>query len=49
MPGHLWPGTEMNKSATPPKPPTTAADVEVFARNLARMVEEGGKALAAYM
>jgi polyhydroxyalkanoate synthase len=50
MPGHLWPGNEMNKSATPPKPPTTtAADVEAFARNLARMVEEGGKALAAYI
>jgi polyhydroxyalkanoate synthase len=40
----------MNKSATPPKPPTTtAADIEAFARNLARMVEEGGKALAAYI
>jgi polyhydroxyalkanoate synthase len=40
----------MNKSAPPPKPPTTtAADVEAFARNLARMVEEGGKALAAYI
>jgi polyhydroxyalkanoate synthase len=40
----------MNKSATPPKPPTTtASDVEAFARNLARMVEEGGKALAAYI
>ena len=26
-----------------------AVDVELFARNLARMIEEGGKALAAYM
>ena len=31
----------------PPKP--GAVDVEAFARNLARMIEEGGKALAAYM
>ena len=43
---------------TPPQPtagagPKTtkigAVDVEVFAHNLARMIEEGGKALAAYM
>ena len=27
----------------------TSVDVEVFARNAARMIEEGGKALAAYM
>ena len=26
-----------------------SADVEEFARNIARMVEEGGKALAAYL
>ena len=26
-----------------------AVDIEAFAKNLARMVEEGGKALAAYM
>ena len=31
----------------PGKP--SAVDVEVFAHNLARMIEEGGKALAAYM
>jgi polyhydroxyalkanoate synthase len=31
-------------------PPTIGSvDVEVFARNLARMIEEGGRALAAYM
>jgi poly[(R)-3-hydroxyalkanoate] polymerase subunit PhaC len=38
----------MNK---PTKDPATVGevDVEVFSRNLARMVEEGGKALAAYM
>ncbi|MCF8478722.1 MAG: class I poly(R)-hydroxyalkanoic acid synthase [Pseudolabrys sp.] len=28
---------------------TSAVDVEILARNLARMIEEGGKALAAYM
>ena len=26
-----------------------SADVEEFARNIARMIEEGGKALAAYL
>ncbi len=30
-------------------PKTGTVDVEVLARNLARMIEEGGKALAAYM
>jgi polyhydroxyalkanoate synthase len=30
-------------------PTTGSADVEVFARNIARLVEQGGKALAAYM
>ncbi|MCK9919964.1 class I poly(R)-hydroxyalkanoic acid synthase [Microbacteriaceae bacterium K1510] len=30
-------------------PALTSADIEAFARNAARMVEEGGKALAAYM
>ena len=39
--------TRMDKPTPPPT--TTAADVEAFARNLARMVEEGGKALAAYI
>ena len=29
--------------------PNSALDIEVFARNLARVVEEGGKALAAYL
>src|SRR6202163_2083034 len=29
--------------------PGTPVDIEVFARNLARVVEEGGKALAAYL
>src|SRR6202165_5695234 len=29
--------------------PGASVDVEVFAKNLARMVEEGGKALAAYL
>lgn len=30
-------------------PPFTAVDIEQFSRNVARMVEEGGKALAAYL
>jgi polyhydroxyalkanoate synthase len=34
---------------TAEQPKIGAADVEAFARNLARLVEEGGKALAAYM
>jgi polyhydroxyalkanoate synthase subunit PhaC len=39
----------MNDKA-PGKPVTIGSvDVEVFARNLARMVEDGGKALAAYL
>ncbi|HXW23498.1 MAG TPA: class I poly(R)-hydroxyalkanoic acid synthase, partial [Xanthobacteraceae bacterium] len=29
--------------------PVTAVDIEQFSRNIARMVEEGGKALAAYL
>jgi polyhydroxyalkanoate synthase len=42
----------MDKPTEPPSgqtPTTTAADIEAFARNLARLVEEGGKALAAYI
>ncbi len=30
-------------------PPVTAVDIEQFSKNVARMVEEGGKALAAYL
>ena len=37
----------MNDNAAPVK--VGAVDIEAFAKNLARMVEEGGKALAAYM
>src|SRR5258708_21206060 len=33
----------------PSKPTVGSVDVEEFARNLARMVEDGGKALAAYL
>ncbi len=34
----------------PPEPvKSTSADIEEFARNIARMMEEGGKALAAYL
>jgi len=29
--------------------PVTSVDIEIFARNFARIIEEGGKALAAYM
>src|ERR1700722_1078677 len=38
-------------TATPEAAPApgTAVDIEEFARNLARVVEEGGKALAAYL
>jgi polyhydroxyalkanoate synthase len=37
-------------TATPqPAAPGTSVDIEEFASNLARMVEEGGKALAAYL
>src|SRR5262245_3612099 len=37
-------------SQGPPAPPkVSAVDVEAFAKNLARMVEEGGKAMAAYL
>src|ERR1044072_839445 len=36
--------------AAPPAPPTSpAVDIEQFSKNIARMVEEGGKALAAYL
>src|SRR5262249_15565164 len=45
---------EPSKPAAADKPPTdgaalTAVDIEAFSRNVARMVEEGGKALAAYL
>src|ERR1044072_356099 len=37
-------------AGTPPAPPMQpAVDIEQFSRNIARMVEEGGKALAAYL
>jgi polyhydroxyalkanoate synthase subunit PhaC len=36
-------------TATPEPGPGTSVDIEALARNLARMVEEGGKALAAYL
>jgi polyhydroxyalkanoate synthase len=43
--------TPADAANNPVKPPVKvgSVDVEVFARNLARMIEEGGKALAAYM
>src|SRR4051794_23870532 len=33
----------------PTAPTPTAVDIEKFSQNIARMVEEGGKALAAYL
>src|SRR5882672_8659113 len=41
----------MNMNDKVPQQPLNpgAVDIEAFAHNLARMVEEGGKALAAYM
>ena len=39
--------------ASPPQnagpPPISSVDIELFSRNVARIVEEGGKSLAAYM
>jgi polyhydroxyalkanoate synthase len=40
--------TRMDKPTQQP-PTASAADIEAFAHNLARLVEEGGKALAAYI
>jgi polyhydroxyalkanoate synthase subunit PhaC len=38
------------QTLTPPIPPQIGSlDIETFARNLARLVEEGGRALAAYL
>src|SRR5829696_6713093 len=39
----------MKDNVTPTPAKVGAVDIEAFAKNLARMVEEGGKALAAYM
>ncbi len=39
----------MQKSTTTEPATITSLDVEAFSHNLARMIEEGGKALAAYM
>jgi polyhydroxyalkanoate synthase len=42
--------TVATKDAPPPAPPQVGAvDVEQLSKNIARMVEEGGKALAAYL
>jgi polyhydroxyalkanoate synthase len=43
------PVKETTKEATPEPAKIGSVQVEAFARNIARMVEEGGKALAAYM
>jgi polyhydroxyalkanoate synthase len=39
----------MSEQASPEAPKIRAVDVEVFAGNLARLVEQGGRALAAYL
>jgi polyhydroxyalkanoate synthase len=39
----------MSEAVSPEPPPVRSVDVETFSRNLARMVEEGGRALAAYL
>jgi polyhydroxyalkanoate synthase len=41
---------EKSESLTPPVPSSVGTvDIEAFSRNLARLVEEGGRALAAYL
>ncbi len=37
------------EKAAPEPPPLTAVDIEALSRNLARLIEEGGKTLAAYL
>src|SRR4029079_5648518 len=39
----------MKDNVAPARVQVGAVDIEAFAKNLARMVEEGGKALAAYL
>jgi polyhydroxyalkanoate synthase subunit PhaC len=49
-PGHFWAGTDRMRMDKPTEQTkVTSVDIEAFSRNLARMVEQGGKALAAYM
>ncbi len=40
---------EKTQKKAPPPPQVASFDVEAFSRNLARVIEEGGKAMAAYM
>jgi polyhydroxyalkanoate synthase len=49
--GHLWGGNlrHMDKPSSEPAKKIGSVDVEVFSRNLARLIEESGKALAAYL
>src|SRR5215207_4300672 len=42
-------GVSMKANVPPAAAKIGAVDVEAFAKNLAHMVEQGGKALAAYM
>lgn len=48
-PGAVKPAAPAPSSEAPKPVTMTSVDVEAFAHNLARMIEEGGKALAAYM
>ena len=51
-PGHFcWQGSSGHRMDKPTKEPASVGevDIEAFSHNLARMVEEGGKALAAYL
>src|SRR6478736_9161102 len=51
-PGHFcWQGSSGIRMDKPTKDPASIGevDIEAFSHNLARMVEEGGKALAAYL
>src|SRR5947209_20144849 len=43
------PPTAAGAANAPAAPTATAVDIEKFSQNIARMVEEGGKALAAYL
>src|SRR5262245_42739705 len=39
----------MNDQGPGERAPITAVDIETFAKNAARLIEEGGKAMAAYL
>ena len=49
MAGHAQPEPTIEAPVTADPQTTPSLDLEELARNLARMIEDGGKALAAYM